>query len=196
MKTLTNIKSTFIHTAIVAGCIFFAIACDSHKPEDTKEVAEEHNDEKFSNTGNEKNAQFLVNATEVNLEEIQLGQLAQQKSIKPDVQTLGEMMVTGHKKSLEEVTALAKQKGISVPVSATDDAKDKYNKLNDKSGSYFDKDYCDMMVKGHKETIEKFEKYIKESNDADIKNWAVKTLPDLKMHLDHSLVCQEKCKDI
>ena len=196
MKNITNIKSAFIHTAMISGCIFFAIACNSHKPEDTKEVAEDHNEAKFNNTGDEKNAQFLVNAAEVSIEEIQLGQLAQQKSTKPDIQALGEMMVTGHKKSLAEVTALAKKKGISIPVSATDDAKAAYDKLNNKSGSYFDKDYSDKMVKGHKETIEKFEKYIKDSNDPEIKAWAEKTLVDLKMHLDHSLICQKKSQDI
>ena len=50
-----------------------------------------------------------------------------------------------------------------------------------------------MMVDGHKDAISKFEKEVNESSDSDIKSWATSMLPGLKMHLDHSTLCQKEC---
>lgn len=172
-----------------------ASACEnSKKAEDTKEVAEEHNEAKFDDTKREKDAQFLVNAAEINLEEIALGQLAQNTSMMTDVKELGKMMESAHSKSLNDLKALAKKKIITIPTSATDDAKDAYEKLSSKSGSDFDNKYCDMMVKGHKDAISVFEKASTESNDAEIKDWAASMLPELRKHLDHAITCQKKCE--
>jgi|GEM_PF-2746860 len=51
----------------------------NNKPEDTKEVAEESNEEILDNNKSEKGAKFLVNDAEINREEISLGNLAQEK---------------------------------------------------------------------------------------------------------------------
>ena len=45
-------------------------------------------------------SKILVNAAEINLEEIQLGQLAQKYSLNADVKSLGKMMETEHAKKL------------------------------------------------------------------------------------------------
>ena len=86
----------FPSVAVVFALLFLISSCNNEKkPEDTKEVAEEHNDAKFDNS-KEKDAQFLVTAAEINLEEINLGQLAQNKGIMADVKALGKMMETEH----------------------------------------------------------------------------------------------------
>ena len=84
------------------------------KPEDTKEVAEEHNDAKFDNS-KEKDAQFLVTAAEINLEEVNLGQLAQNKGTMADVKALGKMMETEHSAAQKDLQALAAKKQITLP---------------------------------------------------------------------------------
>ena len=65
------LQATFLIAAIIGTS-----SCMNNKPEDTKEVAEEKNEQIFDNNNNEKDAQFLVNAAEINHEEISLGQLA------------------------------------------------------------------------------------------------------------------------
>jgi len=69
-------------------------------------------------------------------------------------------------------------------------------KLSDKTGNDFDKEYADMMVKGHKNAIKKFEKASSNATDADIKNWAGSMLPTLRMHLDHSSAVLDKCSQM
>ncbi|MDB5283360.1 MAG: hypothetical protein JWO06_2435 [Bacteroidota bacterium] len=127
----------------------------------------------------ENNAQFLVDAASINLEEIQLGQLAQQLGSTADVKALGKMMEDAHAKSLKEVTALAKKKLVTIPDSATAKAQTAYAELSKKSGNDFDKAYCDMMIEGHKNAIKTFEKESADSRDGELKNWATDALPDL-----------------
>ncbi len=190
MKNINYIKKAMIPVTFVAT-IFLITSCGfSQKPNDTKVVAEEQNEERFDNNKLEDDAQFLVNAAEINLEEIQLGQLAQQKGGTAQVKELGKMMEDAHTKSFNDLTALAQSKMITIPTSSTDNAQDAYQKLNEKSGNDFDKAYIDMMVSEHKDVIETFEDASTDSNDSDIKNWATVSLPDLRTHLNHSVDLQ------
>jgi putative membrane protein len=139
-------------------------------------------------------AQFLASAAEINLEEIQLGQLAQTKSTVMDVKELGKMMETEHQKSLNDLTTLADKKGITLPKSVTSEAKEEYKELNNKSEKRFNDEYCELMIKGHKHAISLFESASKDSVDPEIKAWANSTLPALRAHLDHAKMCKAKCE--
>lgn len=192
-------KKTFRSKAIMPTLAFAAIllvglsACNgTKKTTDSKDVAKEQNEAKFDNSSNEKDAKFIVNAAEINLEEIKLGQLAQQKGMIEDIKGLGKTMEAQHTETLTDLTALAKQKVISIPTSPTENGMEAYKELNDKEPKYFDRAYCDKMVKAHKEAITLFEKASTECNDAEIKAWAVATLPHMRMHLDSALACQMK----
>jgi putative membrane protein len=160
---------------------------------DPKDVSEEHNKAKFDNTAEKKDAKFLMDAAVINLTEIQLGRMAMQKGKSADVKDLGKMMEKEHRASEAELKALAAKKIITVPDSTTQEVQDASKKLEDVTGLEFDSKFSDMMVKGHKDAIALFEKESKEGDDADIKAWAQSTLPVLRVHLDHSLMCKEKC---
>lgn len=194
------IKTSVVDVAYYAVSLSLVLmlvfsSCSSNtKPEDTKEVASEHNEAKFDNVKAEDDAKFLVSAAEINLEEIQLGQLAQSKGTIAEVKDLGKMMESEHNKALIDLKALADKKQITIPTTITDDGQQSYKKLDDKKGNEFNKAYCDMMVDGHKDAIEKFEKASMDAADPDIKEWAATMLPALRTHLDNAINCQKKCE--
>ncbi|HZV44673.1 MAG TPA: DUF4142 domain-containing protein [Saprospiraceae bacterium] len=145
------------------------------------------------NTDNqEKDAQFLVDADEIHMMEIQLGQLAQKKSSSADIKELGRSMEEQYHDSHTRLIALAKQKLVTLPTITTKKAQAAYDKLNEKSDMQFDKAYCNLMVSEHKEAVAKFEKASENSKDHDIKVWALATLPLIKVHLDRAIQCQKK----
>jgi len=189
------LKSGIAQATLTSACFILVLAalqsCSNSKPEDTKEVATEQNEAKFDNA-TEDDAKFLVSAAEINLEEIQLGKLAQEKSMNADVKSLGKMMETEHTKALEDLQALAASKQITLPTSLTDDGMSANNKLMDMKSSKFDKEYCDLMVNGHKDAISKFEKASTDAADSDIRSWAASMLPALRTHLDNSITCQKQ----
>lgn len=171
---------------------FSMISCNNDS-KDPKKLAEEHNDAKFDDS-KEKDAKFLVDAASINLEEIELSQLAETRAVGVKAKELAKMMLDDHKKSLEEVKTLAAKKMVTLPTSLTDESQNTYNKLVEKNGNDFDKKYCEIMTEGHKSAIKEFEKEANEATDMDIKNWASKTLPVLRNHLDHAMTCSEEYK--
>ena len=197
-KELNSLKKILPETVSLLAVFILIItfgftSCNSSKTEDTKEVATETNDAKFDNK-KEDDAGFLVAAAGINLEEIQLGQLAQKISKMSDVKELGKMMEDEHTKAFKDLQALAAQKQITIPSALTDAGQDANKKLINKTGKDFDKAYCDMMVNGHKDAIDKFKKASTDATDPDIRKLATSMLPALQTHLDHSIACQKKCE--
>ena len=189
----------FFQALIMLLFSFFLISCNNNPGKDPKEVAQEQNNEMDKKTDEDMNRErdedFLIKATEINMEEIQLSQLALQKATMAEVKTLAQMMLDDHNKAMTELTALAGRKSIAIPTATTDKVKNAYDHLNGKApGNDFDKEYCDQMVKGHKDAINAFENASNNAHDADIKSWATSMLPGLRTHLDHAIQCEDKLK--
>ncbi|WP_294822245.1 DUF4142 domain-containing protein [uncultured Flavobacterium sp.] len=196
-------KTSFFSKALLGAAVVTmsmgAVSCkEENKAEDPKEVAEEENEAKFDdvNEDKEEDSDYLVLAAEVDMKEIELGKLAQQKSTNADVQALGKMMVDQHTKASADTKALAAKKNITLPTTLTDSGQEAYKDLNDKTGHDFDKAYADMMVDGHEKTIEKMERASEKATDADIRMWAANMLPSLRTHLEHAKMAKEKIKAV
>lgn len=196
MKNIKKLQSVFLQLAFITFISFSIASCDNKaKTEDSKEVAEDKNDAKMTDNGNEADADFLVAVAEINQEEINLGKLAQEKGSMTDVKELGKMMESAHLTAMTDLSALAMKKSISLPEVKTEDVNEAYKKMSElKTGKDFDKEYCDMMVDGHKKAIDKFEKASTDSVDPDIKMMATNMLPDLRKHLEMAEMCQKKCE--
>ena len=193
----TNLK--FLFFAVIISGTFAWSSCKNSSNDPTatedKKSSEERNDAKFDGKA-EKDAQFAVEAADINLAEMSLGQLASTNAISDDTRELGSMMNKDHKKAYDDLAALASKKTITIPSTMSEASQKDYDKLSQKKGADFDKAYCDMMVDGHKDAISKFEKASKDAVDPDIQAWATNMLPSLRTHLDHAMTCQEKSKNL
>jgi putative membrane protein len=91
-------------------------------------------------------------------------------------------MVSDHGKAEDQLLLLAKSRGIEIPsaVVATPPDNPTLKKLQ---GAEFDRNYAHMMVAGHRQTIQLFEKYGITGKDPDVRAFAEKSLPPLKDHL-------------
>lgn len=142
---------------------------------------------------NNSDAAFLRKVAEINMEEIKLGKLAQQKGTMGHVKELGKMMVAEHTLAMKDLSTLAKSKTTSLPTAESEKITDAYNKLKAKTGKNFDKEYSEMMVNGHKEAISIFERTNSDTKDADIKAMTTAMIPKLKNHLEHAEMCKKEC---
>lgn len=196
--TTNNSRTSILRNIILSTALSLCIgACGTTvNKDDAKDIAETHNEAKYDNTSNEKDAQFLVNVAEVNLKEIKLGELAQKMGSVKIVKDLGKMMVEAHTISMAELTNLAQTKQMTIPIVPTASAEAAYNNLILKKGKDFDNAYCEMMVVGHKDAIALYETASTSSKDMDIKNWATSTLSNVRMHLDSALNCQRMCAEM
>jgi len=180
---------------LAAGVVVMSLgSCKNEaKQEDPKEVAEDQNEIKFEDRETkEDDSEFLVDAAEIDLAEIELGKLAQQKSTNPGVKSLGKMLVDAHEKSAAELKTLADSKNFSLPTSVTEDGKEAYDKLNKETGTDFDKKFVDGAIDAHEKAIDKFKIAAENANDAEIKAWASKNVNSLREHLQHAKLLKEE----
>jgi putative membrane protein len=126
---------------------------------------------------------FLIVASIGNLQEASAGQLAVQMAKKPEVKSFGQMMIKDHGLSEKELLELAKRRHIDLPAAATGGIQP--DPLLKNAGANFDKMYIHNMVSGHNNTVQTFQNYATTGKDPEVKAWAQKMLPALKMHLVH-----------
>ena len=128
-------------------------------------------------------ATFYKHAAEGGIAEVELGNLAQQKSQNPSVKDFGAMMVKDHSAANDKLKSVAASKNITLPTSPSVGQMASKTKLEVLSGQTFDKSYIKGMIKDHQEDIAEFNKEASSGLDPDAKAYARATLPTLQAHL-------------
>jgi putative membrane protein len=127
---------------------------------------------------------FVVTAASDGMAEVNAGKMAEQKAVSARVKSFAAMMVADHSKAGDELAAIAKTKNITLPSGPTADQQKMADDMGKMSGKDFDKDYVTGMVGGHEKAVKLFTDASNNCKDPDLKAFATKTLPTLKMHLD------------
>lgn len=139
--------------------------------------------------------EFVRDAADGGMMEVQLGNLAIQKASSQSVKDFARMMVDDHSKANDELKDLATTDNITIPSSVSEDHQDDITKLSKLSGTEFDKEYMDLMVKDHQKDVDKFEDASKNVSDPALKSWIDKTLPTLRHHLDMAKSTRDQIKN-
>lgn len=125
---------------------------------------------------------FIEEASQSNLLEVKLGELAQAKAKAPEVKTLGQRMIGDHSKSHVALTALAARQEITVSTTLSEKGQNTYDMLAEKQGNDFDKAYTKCMITKHKKDISLFKKEAKKGDDIDLKSFASASVKILQHH--------------
>jgi putative membrane protein len=125
---------------------------------------------------------FMMDAANDSLAEIELGKVAQQKSQNADVKAFGQRMVDDHTKANQELEPIASKMGVSLPKEPTGKHAKMVKELSNKE-KRFDHEYAEAMVKDHEKAVKLFEKTSKKGDAEEVRQFAAKTLPTLQEHL-------------
>lgn len=117
--------------------------------------------------------------------EIQSNQLGQEKGNAAE-KKFASQMVADHSKTSAELKSMVSSGKVKaeLPTALDSSHQSKLDKLKDKSGKDFSSDFDSMQVDAHKDAVSLFERYAKGGDNSDLKQWAGKTLPALKHHLE------------
>jgi len=141
------------------------------------------NSSAMSNALSSGDRDFMMKAAVGGMEEVELGRLATQKAASNDVKQFGQRMADDHSKAGNELRSLATQKNVTLPAALDKQHQDDVDKLSKLSGAAFDREYMSMMVKDHVEDVAEFEREAASGADSDVKQWAGRTVPTLRQHL-------------
>ncbi|RYE09193.1 MAG: DUF4142 domain-containing protein [Sphingobacteriaceae bacterium] len=173
------------HYLFIAAAVF-AVSCgqsDAKKEEAQKAALADTTKTTDIMQVNTPDAAFVNDATLGGMLEVQMGQLAQRNALNQQVKEFGEMMVKDHQKADGELKSIANGKKLAVPASLGKEFQDRVDSMALKTSAAFDLKYMDIIVAAHKKDVADFEKATTDLKDPDLKAFAVKTLPTLKMHL-------------
>jgi putative membrane protein len=126
---------------------------------------------------------FVRNALEGSVAEVQLGQLAQQKSQSDDVKQYGQRMVQVHTQLDQQMKPVAKQLGVSEPKGPSKKQKQEIAKLEALSGPQFDEEYIKTMVKDHQKVVKDFKEEMQLAQDPNVKQIAQSDEPVFEQQL-------------
>jgi putative membrane protein len=129
-----------------------------------------------------KDKKFMMNAAKGGMMEVEWGKLAAQNGQNADVKKFGNRMVTDHSKANNELMALAKEEGVSLPAAKG-------------AGKWkSDKDYMADMVKDHEKDLAEFQNEAQNGTDPDVKAFASKGAQMVNKHLALAKQTQSKLK--
>jgi putative membrane protein len=132
---------------------------------------------------------FVEKAAIGGMFEVKSSQLAQQMGTDTSVKRFAARMITDHTKANQELMVLAQKKGWQVPTALDQKHLEMIDQLRKggtgtgPSSDQFDRTYLAMQLKAHEKAVALFQQASRDSQDADLKAWATKTLPTLKDHL-------------
>ncbi|HVW59565.1 MAG TPA: DUF4142 domain-containing protein [Puia sp.] len=132
---------------------------------------------------NAKDLQFLVDASYSNLDEVEMGSLAATKGAGKGVRMLGHMMAEDHGTAQAELKAVADTVRTAVPESADSVHILIKQSLANLSGAAFDSTYLHALVTDHRTAIGLFQSELHSGKDINVKDYARKHLPKIRMHL-------------
>ena len=128
---------------------------------------------------------FVTEAANSDMLEIAAAKLAQEKG-NADEKKFAAQMTTDHTKTTADIKAMVASGDVKAEIPATLDSssQSKLDKLRDAKQDQFAGDYDSMQVSAHKDAVSLFERYSKSGDNAKLKDWAGKTLPTLRHHLE------------
>jgi putative membrane protein len=137
---------------------------------------------------------FATQAAVIGKAEVELSQLALQKTQDKDVRDYAQRMVRDHQAAGAKLEKIAGQEQLELPQTLDAEHQALKEKLSNLQGAAFDREYAKAMAKGHDRAVALFESASQAPQmTPELKEFAAATLPTLKEHMEmaHDLHAKE-----
>lgn len=132
----------------------------------------------------EDDVAFVKKATTGSLIEIRSAEAALTRTLTAEEQSFAKQLIADHGKANDELASIAKRKGVTPPSGLTADEQEKVAKLSEVKDKDFNEEFLEHQISCHKKAIDLYEDQAEDGKDADLRAFAIKTLPHLKAHLE------------
>lgn len=171
------------------------VACNDNRANEANNTAARDTGAPIGTAGASADRDWIEDQLEDGQAEINLAQLATERATSPQVKEFAQMMVKDHQAAGDELKQAASAANVQInpPAELDRDHKDLQEDLAKLSGRDFDRKYIDAMVDEHQEAVNELEKKT-DSDNMQVRQWASKTLPTVKQHLERARQIQETLK--
>ena len=156
---------------------------------------------------------FIEHMLDANQAEMDLGKLAADHAMSPEVKRFAKMMISDHGKAGASLDKIASRQGIPALAQREEKHRELKDRLAALHGAEFDREYMAAMVNGHKNVYDMLRSRVDVGNfgdnkgvvtpekehgdrvEGDINQWAAGTLWTVKHHLEEAKQIQDQLKD-
>jgi putative membrane protein len=130
-------------------------------------------------------ADFVKEAAISDMFEIQSSQLAQQQGNATE-KTFAATMIKDHTRTSDELKSMVSSGEVKaeLPTALDSSKQSELDRLKSLKGADFSSRYDADQLSGHKDAVSLFQRYAKGGDNPQLKDWAGKTLPTLRDHLE------------
>jgi predicted outer membrane protein/sporulation protein YlmC with PRC-barrel domain len=125
-------------------------------------------------------AEFVTQAANSDMFEIQSSQLALTKTQDNLIHNFAQHMIQDHTAASEKLKTAAQ--GQTVPTTLDQEHAQMLQQLQQASGNDFNRSYVQMQFDGHQKAVTLFESYAQDGDNAQLKQFAQQTVPALREH--------------
>jgi putative membrane protein len=136
-----------------------------------------------ANNKNAEDVEFLVEAMRTGLAELELGELATQRSYDPRVREYGERLQRDHTAQVTEIERMLAPLNVAIPTEPGPEALAHRARLERLSGQEFDAGFIEMMIASHTDAIEEYGAQTHANPDRALADFASRSLAMLREHL-------------
>ncbi len=126
---------------------------------------------------------FIRQAAQGGMAEVDVGQLAVQKSSNPDVKTFAQKLIDDHTKANDQLKQIASQENVTLPAQPGREGRQLHTKLEKLDGAAFDRAFLQAQVRDHEKDIKQYQRAENQVQDPQLKQFAQTSLPILQQHL-------------
>lgn len=164
-------------------------------PGDSIEQAAAQSVEQFEAMGMQgmkNDALFVAEVTSANMLHVQLGELALEKAVSPEVKEMAQDMSNGHNRVMEDLQHIAVEREFVVPNQLGKAHQKVYDDVSAETGIGFDLAYIKRTREEHRSLLKRYEDMAENAKVMEVKQFASKQLPLLRQHLQKAEALEDR----
>jgi putative membrane protein len=183
--SFVQVSGGFVQVLLVAISLAALFGCGQRTPvQAASEIA--------TNRAPVSEQDFMINAVQAHLAEIDMARAATTHSKNKEVKSFAKTILKEHTTGLQELQKLMSSKGVPPPRATTSAMKQDIERMSALSGAEFDREFVNMMVSDHQKTLELFRGVSFTAHDTDIQDYVDSMIPKLDKHLRRAQELQSK----
>jgi predicted outer membrane protein len=163
-------------------------------PADVSQAFGQLSDSVDRSSGSTGTNEFLAQAVQDSLAEVELCEMALQKTQNDAVKAFAQRMIDEHSKMGREIEQLANKQKLNLPKDVQSEDKSVMKELSGLSGQDFDRRFIEFNVKDHEKDVKVFKHYAEQEENSEIKALAEKGARTLDEHLKMAREIEKQLK--
>ncbi|UPK72573.1 DUF4142 domain-containing protein [Chitinophaga filiformis] len=176
-----------IHFTLIVSAILI-YGCNNNSVKSREEASKDSTNAMAESMDDVSNASvnFATAVAASNMKEIALGKLALKNANYGRLKEFAQKMIDAHEKANKDLQTACYSAGVTLPSGLAKADQEEVDKMAGKEGKAFDRDYIKKMVSEHQKTMERLDAAASNMKDVSLQNYAKKTLPVVKAHLEEA----------